>query len=258
MNIPDSQNVSSNPQEVFSTQSRPAQPAYGMLAAGMVLGVVLTLLGVLGYQKLYSAETASIKPAPVPLNQETSVTPSAITETTTPAEPATVAVKTYILAHENLSFQYPESWKLTAQKPDATFELNSKANVIELESTDGFTLIWQYGIDGVGGYCDEECEKNNLPTEVLATLDFYGSPLYVVLNGRNTSDFGPADLRFSVIPEKTCQYNICYGFEGKNTKGIVKITGRQAVVGTPSPERFKSTQGYKEALQILKSMKYQK
>ncbi|MCB9813277.1 MAG: hypothetical protein H6772_02625 [Pseudomonadales bacterium] len=171
--------------------------------------------------------------------------------------------KSYKIFNEKLSFNYPPDWKLEENNVENS---NSEWSMgdIQLLSPNNFLLRIRTNIDGLGGGCDEECQKNNIENQTLATLNFYNKPLYVVLNGLqpNKEFSSTGNIRFNVIPAQRCWNNICYGFDGLNTQGTTMITGEfvSKINGMESvymmSDKFVNSTDVNTALKILETFSY--
>lgn len=151
-----------------------------------------------------------------------------------------------VIPEEKLKLKYPPEWEKSIRQND---------NVTLLTAPSGFTLQFKSGLDGLGGGCDEECQSHNIPNVVLKTLDFYSTPLFVVVNGyKDTSPYGNANIRFNVIPKSACWTNVCYGFEGKNSAGTTIITG--GLDRYMPVSEFTKLEDVKTALHILETISY--
>lgn len=158
--------------------------------------------------------------------------------------------KSYTIAPDKLTFKYPGSWQLKTTS-------DGYAN---LTSPNKFLLAFSTG-QGLGGNCDADCQSHNLSSQVLADLSYYSQPLYAVVNGlKDDSVYGNKVIRFNVIPTKTCYYNTCYGYTGKNSKVPMIITGgfvdAKGSYIYMDPGKFTNDKDTQEAVEILKTLKY--
>lgn len=159
--------------------------------------------------------------------------------------------KSYTITADKLSFKYPTSWRLTT----------TKDGYASLMSPNKFMVSFATG-QGLGGACIDDCPAHNVQNQVLAELSYYTAPLYAVVNGlKDTSKYGEKTIQYNVITEKTCYYNICYGYTGKNSKVPIIITGQfvESVGGKAvyvEPAKFVSDPDVKTSISILKTLSY--
>ncbi len=167
--------------------------------------------------------------------------------------------KTYTMPIEKLIIRYPQTWTMTTK----TFPENPTAETVTFTSPNNFQLT----IGTAGTYsrtCTADCQSHNLPNSVLATLNFYQKPLYVVVHGlKDDSQYGSARTLFSVIPDKTCFDNQCGGYVGQrgNTVAIQggfikKIDLTNTAFSYTPVNDFVNSQDVKTALLILNNLKY--
>lgn len=153
----------------------------------------------------------------------------------------------YVLPEEKIKMQYPPTWKL---------EEDSSQSSYILMSPNDFRLTFRVNLDGLGGGCSGECPEHNIENEVIDTLSFYDVPLYLVVNGAKDNFFRGIKpfIRFNVIPRRNCYFNICYGFNGKNTPGATIISGSfETFMPT---EQFIQSSDVQTAVNILKTLSY--
>lgn len=171
--------------------------------------------------------------------------------------------QSYTIFNEKFSFNYPQDWELEENNIDNADPEWSVGDV-SLLSPNNFLLRIRTNMDGLGGGCDEECQKYNVPNQTLTTLNFYKQPLYVVLNGfqPNEEFRSTGNIRFSVIPVQNCWNNVCYGFEGMNTQGTTMITGEfvskknKNISIYMTADEFINSPDIGIAIKILKTLSY--
>jgi len=203
------------------------------------------------FSVLHIKEPRIVQPKPPSI---TDFTPINIKTTTNPSD----GWQLYTIPEENLKITFPSNWKLKRDSRDTSYYV--------IVSPNNFCLSFRYGLDGLGGGCDEECQKHNITNIVVETLTFYDSPLNVVVYGLKEDDRGSkAFIAFNVLPRKSCWANTCYGFEGKNTRGTFIITGGyrtdpdklyQSVDVYMAPEKFIISSDVQTALDILRKISY--
>jgi hypothetical protein len=219
----------------------------------LVIIILFILIGAGAYY--FGTKKGGVLPTPMEAPPSTTTT-TTVSLTTDP----TANWKTYVIAQEKITFKYPNNWIISFVEDQSQTILTSPNN---------FQLNFRTGIDGLGGGCPTECQERNLKNVVLDTLNFYQVPLYVVVNGlKDGSDVEKPFIRFNVITEKTCWTNICYGFQGKNSFGIVIITGgftedKKATTEISTGgfvympvDEFVVSNDVKTALTILENLKY--
>jgi len=210
----------------------------------VVIGLALILFGILlGVlaSKYIPIKFTSQTPNPTP-------TPSlSITPTPSSVVEETPGYKNLEFPKEYLSLKYPQDWSIKIESKDI-------GGIYSLTSPNKFTLTFWLGADGLGGACFEDCQIHNVKNSVIDVLNFYSTPLYIVVNGLSDNVIGKATIGFNVIPEKSCWNNICYGFKSKRDFGEIIIKGTNpAYVST---DTFVKSPDVITAVNILKSIKY--
>lgn len=160
--------------------------------------------------------------------------------------------KTHTLPVEKVTFSCPSNWKLKIYKSASYFDK------VELVSPNDFTITINTG-NQPGGGCDYDCQTYNIKNIVLAKLNYYTSPLYVVVHGMKglSSD----RISFSVIEQTTCFDNTCGGYKSKTAQLGVRIQGgyfndKGTDYKYVDPEIFINSKDVREAVNILKTLHY--
>jgi hypothetical protein len=218
----------------------------GFSVVGYLLVVIIIIvLGFIGYYVWGQGKQDKL----MGNNSDASESSPTVTSTANTSEP--VINRSYRVEFDKFSFQYPAGWTVN----------DNDANRVLLLGPNGFRVLFM-NADGLGGACVEECPSSNIPNQTLATLNYYTKPLYVVLNGiKDKSIYGDMVTVFNVIPEQSCYYNICYGYQGKfdlNHETIIRgsfidMNGNSTYV---EPSKFVSSPEVKAALKILGTIKY--
>ncbi len=230
------------------------------------LGVAAAVLLVTGYvlgnsNSRVADKTKTVAVADTVMEKTEAVIQPVLDEAAQPQTVQTTEWVSYTIPGEKLSFSYPQDWKIMA-KPER--------NEWYLISKNKFRIKFLIGAGGLGGYCDEECKKWAIPTKKIGNFQLDNKALNIIVNGLQDAstvpEFGKPFTRFSVIPKDDCDWNICYGFSGKNTVGEVIITGEyvfdvneilnESNKEYMAAEDFIESTDVKTAIKIVESLKY--